>query len=120
MPLDEILDNILANPLIHRVTFSGGEPFTQAAQLLPLAQELKSRGFHLMAYTGFTYKALLGQPDSLALLKMLDMLVDGPFILAQRSLELPFRGSANQRVLDVPSSLKAGHPVLHPAHHSGS
>ena len=120
VPLDEILANILANPLIHRVTFSGGEPFVQAAQLLPLAQALKTRGFHLMAYTGFTYEALLEQPASLALLETLDMLVDGPFVLAQRSLELPFRGSSNQRVLDVPASLKATRPVLHPVHHAGA
>ena len=120
VPLDEILANILSNPLIHRVTFSGGEPFVQADRLLPLAQALKARGFHLMAYTGFTYEALLKRPDGLALLESLDMLVDGPFILALRTLDLPFRGSSNQRVLDVPASLKAGHPVLHPVHHTGA
>ena len=120
VPLDEILANILANPLIHRVTFSGGEPFVQADRLLPLALELKKRGFHLMAYTGFTYEALLERPDGRALLETLDMLVDGPFIQAQCSLDLPFRGSANQRVLDVPASLNAGRPVLHPVHHTGA
>ena len=111
--LDELLGQALANPFVKGVTFSGGEPFCQAAALLPLALALKAEGRHLMAYTGYTFEELLALDDPAVrpLLSTLDLLVDGRFILAEKSLELKFRGSANQRVLDVPASLAADAPV---------
>lgn len=111
--LDDLLGQILANPFVKGVTFSGGEPFCQAAGLLPLARELKARGRHLMAYTGYTFEELLALDDPAVrpLLAEIDLLVDGRFVEAEKSLELKFRGSANQRVLDVPASLAANTPV---------
>lgn len=110
---DVLLEEIRRNPLISGVTFSGGEPFAQAEALLPLARALRAEGRHLMAYSGYTYEELLESPDEAvrALLGLLDLLVDGRFVLEQRSLELRFRGSANQRVLDVPRSLAEGAAV---------
>ena len=110
--LDAILNHILKNPLIHRVTFSGGEPFMQAEELMPLAEELAGRGYHLMAYSGYTYEELVEDPCKKALLELMDILADGPFIEEEKTLERPFIGSKNQRLLDVKASLKEGRPVL--------
>ena len=112
MPIDWVEDIIRTNPLCHGVTYSGGEPFLQAEELFRLSQRLK--GYELAAYTGFTLEELLkdGTQEQKKLLSVLDVLVDGPFILAERSLDLSFRGSRNQRILNVPESLKAGKAVL--------
>ena len=114
--LRDILADIRRNPLLRGVTFSGGEPFCQSAALIPLAAALKSLGYHLMAYTGYVWEDLARDSAASRLLPFLDMLVDGPFVAARRSLELRFRGSSNQRILDVPAGLRAGRPVLHALH----
>lgn len=113
MDLGTLLHDMCRNPLVKGVTFSGGEPFCQPQPLYELAVELKAKGKHLMAYSGYTFEQLLELPDPFVrkLLEQLDLLVDGPFIEAERNLELRFRGSANQRVLDVPASLAANAPV---------
>ena len=113
MDLDTLLHDMCRNPLVKGVTFSGGEPFCQPEPLYHLAVALKAKGKHLMAYSGYTFEQLLELPDPFVrkLLEQLDLLVDGPFIEAERNLELRFRGSANQRVLDVPASLAANAPV---------
>ena len=108
VPSDEVLARIRENPLVHGVTFSGGEPFEQAEALLPLAKELKAQGYHLMAFSGFTLEQLVQKPECRALLEQLDLLVDGPFIEAQKSLDLRFRGSRNQRILNMPSTRENG------------
>ena len=108
VPLDEVLARIRENPLVHGVTFSGGEPFEQAEALLPLAKELKAQGYHLMAFSGFTLEQLVQKPECRALLEQLDLLVDGPFIEAQKSLDLRFRGSRNQRILNMPATRENG------------
>ncbi len=102
---EEILIVIDKNPLLDGVTLSGGEPFCQSAQLLPLANAVRARGLHLAAYTGFTFEELLEDPDRLALVKTLDIIIDGPFILAQKDFRLKYKGSHNQRIIDVPASL---------------
>ena len=105
----ELLDK---NPLTQGVTLSGGEPFEQPAQVAVFAKEVKKRGLHLMCYSGYTFEQLVKKGESdpavAELLSLLDTLVDGKFVLAQRSLNLLFRGSKNQRILDVPASLKCG------------
>lgn len=114
--LYDVYQQIRRNPLLRGVTFSGGEPLCQCSALLPLAEVLKKQGYHLMAYTGFTFEQLLAQNDCQSFLACLDILVDGPFIQAEKSLELRFRGSCNQRVLDVPESMRLEKPVLHMLH----
>jgi anaerobic ribonucleoside-triphosphate reductase activating protein len=104
----EILEKIQRDPIVHGVTFSGGEPFEQAEALLPLACELKRLGYHLMAFSGHTLEQLVLRKECLQLLELLDLLVDGPFIEEQKSLELRFRGSKNQRILNVPACRSAG------------
>ena len=110
---EDVLARNQGDPLVHGITFSGGEPFEQAQALLPLAAELKRRGYHLMAFSGYTFEQLLPKPGCRELLSLLDLLVDGPFIEEEKSLELRFRGSRNQRILNLAASRDAGWtPVL--------
>ena len=113
-PMEEerLLEIVRSNPLCRGVTFSGGEPFAQAAGFAKLARMLKETGYEVASYTGFTFEALLhGTPEQKELLQTIDILIDGPFVQAEKSLELVFRGSRNQRILDVPKSLAAGEAV---------
>lgn len=112
--VDEVWTAISRNPLLSGVTFSGGEPFCQAGALAALARHAKEAGLEVAAYTGYTFEELLqnDDPDVHALLELCDVVVDGPFILARRNLLLKFRGSDNQRILNVQQSLAEGRAVL--------
>lgn len=97
--IDTALTRILKNkPLIDGVTFSGGEPFEQSKALLPLAKKIKAEGLNLWCYTGYTYEQLLLDADKNALLKQIDVLVDGPFQINYADKNLKFRGSSNQHI----------------------
>ena len=113
---DELFSECIENPLTGGVTFSGGEPFCQAEALSGLAERFKERGLHLMAYSGWTYEELLqkgeSEPYVKKLLSLMDILVDGRFELSKRSLMLKYRGSENQRLIDVQRSLAEGKAVL--------
>ena len=110
-----------SNPLCRGVTFSGGEPFAQAEGFCELAELLKADGYEIASYTGYTFEYLRdrGTPAQKKLLSLLDVLVDGPFVLAERSLDLVYRGSRNQRILDVPKSLASGEAVPAPPRWQG-
>lgn len=113
-PMDEtkIVEIVRSNPLCRGVTFSGGEPFAQAEGFERLAKLLKQEGYEVASYSGYTFEALQnGTPSQIRLLHAIDVLIDGPFRQEERSLELLFRGSKNQRILDVPASLQAGKPI---------
>lgn len=101
---DAILARYAENPLLAGVTFSGGEPFLQAGPLARLAAAIHARGGTVVTYTGYVYEALAARAirdaDVARLLDATDLLIDGPYVQALRSLELPFRGSSNQRLLD--------------------
>ena len=115
-PMEEerLVEIVKANPLCRGVTFSGGEPFAQAEGYAKLATLLKEAGYEVASYSGYTFEQLLrGTPAQKALLSSIDVLIDGPFIQAEKSLEVPFRGSKNQRILDVKKSLEANRAVLH-------
>lgn len=101
MTVDEIVDEVLSNPLCD-VTLSGGDPFFQASEVKEVARRLQENGKNIWAYTGYTIEQLfeLGG-DHVELLRQCDVLVDGPFILAERDLSLDFRGSRNQRVIHL-------------------
>lgn len=112
MEEEQILQIIQRNPLCRGVTFSGGEPFAQPEGFSRLATLLKSHGYEVASYSGYTFEQLLhGTAAQQQLLQNIDVLIDGPFLLAERSLSLSFRGSKNQRILDVPKSLTAGQAV---------
>ena len=106
MEAEALLEIVKSNPLCRGVTFSGGEPFAQAEELAKLAALLKQAGYEVASYSGYTFEQLLhGTPAQRELLAQIDVLIDGPFLLEEKSLELNFRGSKNQRILDVPKSL---------------
>jgi len=112
MEVERILEIVRSNPLCRGVTFSGGEPFAQAEGFSRLARLLKDTGYEVASYSGYTFEQLLrGTPAQKELLGLIDVLIDGPFVLAERSLQLPFRGSRNQRILDIPQSLAKGEAV---------
>lgn len=105
--IKNIIKEIDANLLLYGVTFSGGEPFVQAKALLPLAKHIKEKGLELACYTGYVFEKLISGeiPYAKELLQYVDILIDGRFVLSQRSLNLKFKGSKNQRTIDVQSSL---------------
>ena len=110
--VESIVDIVKSNPLCRGVTFSGGEPFSQAVGFAKLAGLLKEKGYEVASYTGFTFEELLeGSEDQKKLLENIDILIDGRFVLAEKSLEIAFRGSRNQRILDVRKSLAEGRAV---------
>ncbi len=113
--IKELLEEGLQNPLLCGVTFSGGEPMCQARALAELARQFRNNGVDDVAcYTGYVVEDLLdGKVDGACeLLRQLDVLVDGPFVQEQRCYDAKFKGSANQRVIDVKETLKQGRTVL--------
>ena len=112
--LEALIAGLDQNPLAAGLTLSGGEPFYQAADCARLAAMAHARGKTVWTYTGYTYEQILGKndPDWNALLAETDVLVDGPFLEKEQSYELHFRGSRNQRLIDVAASRRAGKVVL--------
>lgn len=95
------------------VTFTGGDPMLHLEGFTALARMIKQRTDKtLWCYTGYRFEDLLQHPERRALLELCDVLVDSPFILAERDLSLPFRGSRNQRVIDVQPSLEKREIIL--------
>lgn len=89
------------------VTFSGGDPFFQIEKVTELARRIKTElGKNIWCYTGYTWENIVNEPQFRELLENIDVLVDSPFILALRDTELRFRGSSNQRFIDVKKSLE--------------
>lgn len=111
---DRIFEAFRENPLYRGITFSGGEPFCQPKPLKALADRVHAIKKDVTIYTGWTYEALcaMHDPDVDALLSVCDVLVDGPFIEAQRDPELLFRGSANQRLIDMNCTREKGEVTL--------
>ena len=111
---DTILRQVRENPLLDGITLSGGEPFCQPEACRALAEAAHDLGMSVWCYTGYTWEKLMQEADParLALLEAVDVLVDGPFILAQKSLELKFCGSRNQRLIDVRKTRQAGQVTL--------
>ena len=107
---DELFRECVDDPLNKGVTFSGGEPFSQAKELYELGKRFKERGYSLWCYTGWTMKELWEMAESEyhvgKLLSVIDVLVDGRFIEERKSLSLPFRGSENQRLIDMKATLE--------------
>lgn len=110
---DEIFEKIKRNPMLDGVTFSGGDPLLQVESLVDLAKKCREHGLNIYTYTGFEWEMLMRNKEKyLAFLELNDVLVDGKFILEQRSLNLAFRGSDNQRLIDVQKTLDSGEVVL--------
>ena len=103
--ITKILDAVDSNPLLDGVTFSGGEPMCQPEAFYNLAVKIKERGLNIVTYTGYTYEELQVMAEKnkwiKGLLELTDILIDGRFVLEERDLTLLFRGSRNQRVIDM-------------------
>ena len=112
---DKIIRMMEENPLLDGITLSGGDPFCQPEACTELATAAKGMGLNVWAYSGWTFEELMKMSETqayiLELLKNTDVLIDGPFVLAQRTLELRFRGSKNQRQIDVKKSLAEGKAI---------
>ena len=113
---DRILEEVAKNPILKGVTFSGGEPFEQPKAMAELAKGVKEMGLDLISYSGYTFEELLEMAeedkDIRYIIEQCRMIIDGRFIQEQKTLALPFRGSSNQRLVDVQASLEAGEVVL--------
>ena len=101
---------------VRGLTISGGEPFLQARELAELAKRAHDMGLDVVTYTGYVYEDLMEiagyDPDAAELLKQTDLLVDGPFVEELRDMQLRFRGSGNQRLIDMNATRRAGSIVI--------
>ena len=107
---EALIEKMDKNPLLSGLTLSGGDPMLQPEACLELAKAAHQKGLNVWLYSGYTWEELTEEKDParMALLGETDVMVDGRFMLEQRSLELDYRGSRNQRLIDVPASLKNG------------
>lgn len=99
MSVDEIMEVVRENDF--NVTFSGGDPLFQAEALLPLAKAVKDEGYTIWCYTGYLYEDVIADECLSEVLKYVDVLVDGPFVMDLRDTSLLFRGSSNQRIIEL-------------------
>ena len=111
---DEIISKLGKNPMIRGVTLSGGEPMLQPKPLAEIARAAKQKGLSVWCYTGFTLEFLQqeGRADRMALLDLVDVLVDGPYVAHERSLDLLYCGSRNQRLIDMNKTRAEGELTL--------
>ena len=114
--IDRLLEEIDKDKLLAGVTFSGGEPFCQPEGFVELGKKVKERGLNITAFSGYTLeelKEMSMQSAAVAeLLELTDILIDGPFRKELRDLTLQFRGSSNQRVIDMNETRKCGEVTI--------
>ena len=110
MSRQEIINRIVENDF--DVTFSGGDPMYQSSDILPLARQIKSWGKTIWCYTGFLFEEILSSTEMSSLLPYIDVVVDGQFIESLKDTDLIFRGSSNQRIIDVGATLASGNIVI--------
>lgn len=108
----DLITYIKETPFIDGITLSGGDPMYSAAAILPFVRRIKTeiqeRPITIWVYSGFVYEVIRQDPDMDALLCLCDVLVDGPFLQQKKGLNLPHKGSYNQRVIDIQKSIEAG------------
>ncbi|MDP4147317.1 MAG: anaerobic ribonucleoside-triphosphate reductase activating protein [Bacillota bacterium] len=116
MNMDDIIEDIKDNPFLKGVTFSGGDPWEQADKFSYMAPNIKALGLNIWCYTGYTFEYILENKDKRAgwneLLSNIDVLVDGKFEEDKYSANLRYRGSENQRIINIQDSLQSGKIVL--------
>lgn len=110
--MDELIKDVLDNPILKGITFSGGDPFEQADKFAYMAKEFRKNGLNIWSYTGYKFEYIVKQLENNKgwkdLLNNIDVLVDGRFEKDKMQDGLKFRGSLNQRIIDVKESLKTG------------
>lgn len=114
--LEEVYDIINELEGQDGITFSGGDPFIQPKECAEIAKYAKKKGYNIWSYTGYTFEQLLTlsekKPEIMDFLKEIDVLVDGKFELAKKNYKAKFRGSYNQRIIDVKKSLKENKAII--------
>jgi anaerobic ribonucleoside-triphosphate reductase activating protein len=105
--IDNLFVRIKDNPLLQGVTYSGGEPFLQAYALSFLSDRIKTLNLNIIVYTGYLWEELLHNDMFFNLVKRVDIIIDGKFETNKKDISLMFRGSSNQRIIDVQKSLKS-------------
>ncbi len=114
--MDELIADVKENPILKGITFSGGDPLEQADKFAYMAKEFKKMNLNIWCYTGYKFEYLLENSNDenkfRDLLENIDVLVDGRFEESLKEEGLKFKGSSNQRIIDVPKSLKAGEVIL--------
>lgn len=117
---DNIIKQLQSLDMQDGITLSGGDPFFQPAACAIISEYAHNNDLTVWCYTGYTFEELLelsiSDKDILRLMNSIDVLIDGKFDLEKKSLDIRFRGSTNQRVIDLPKSLNEGKVVLHPKH----
>ncbi|MGE5405592.1 MAG: anaerobic ribonucleoside-triphosphate reductase activating protein [Candidatus Saccharibacteria bacterium] len=115
LDVDDLFHQIASTKLLRGVTFSGGEPFVQAEAFAELARKVKEIGLDIISYSGYEFETLLEMAEDNQgindLLHLTDILIDGPYLNEERDLVIAFRGSRNQRIIDVPASLRENQVV---------
>ena len=116
MDMNELINDAISNPMINGITFSGGDPLEQAESFSYMAKEFKSKGLNIWCYTGYTFEQILEKmkkdKDLKELISNVDVLVDGKFEMNNKNKSLKFRGSSNQRIIDVKQSLEIGKCIV--------
>ena len=116
MDIEKIVEMVRSDPLLDGITLSGGEPFHQGKSCAILAKKVKKMGLNIVTYTGYTFEDLMKEIDINSgwkeLLFETDILIDGKFDIEKKSLLLKFRGSENQRIIDVKSSLEKNKVII--------
>ena len=111
--IDGMISQIKANPLLDGITFSGGDPFYHSEAFLPVIRKFREQtGLNIWCYTGYTYETLLADPLRRPILDYIDVLVDGKFVEELKDISLRFRGSSNQRIIDVKKTLAHDNKII--------
>lgn len=110
--VDEVINELKKFKNQDGITLSGGDPVCQADACYEISKAAHQMGLNVWCYTGFTYEQMLLNPKAKRLLEQLDVLVDGKFVQEEKSYDIYFRGSRNQRIIDVPQSLEKQQVVL--------
>lgn len=109
MDMDELIQDVLNNPMLRGVTFSGGDPFERAEEFAYMAKAFKGNNLNIWCYSGYTFEYIMENFNNRRgwgeLISLIDVLVDGKFEVSKKDDGLKFRGSSNQRVIDVQKSL---------------
>lgn len=110
--MDELIEDTIDNPMLKGVTFSGGDPLERAKEFTYMAKNFKEHNLNIWCYTGYAYEYIIKhfneKPEWKELLKYIDVLIDGRFEIDKKDETLKFRGSSNQRIIDVQESLNTG------------
>ena len=116
LDMDELIKDVIKNPILKGVTFSGGDPFERAEEFAYMAKEFKKEDINIWSYTGYTFEYIMNNLDKRLgwkeLINNIDVLVDGRFEEDKKIDGLKFRGSSNQRIIDIKLSLEKGKVVI--------